>query len=195
MKTDVTSRVHGNVVPRGNSVCCSALTRLRSVALFLTIMLTAGMAFGQSAVREATQHAAYLSQIQEPVVIVKHEPYPGPDVVPAEVQAMMANHTQSSITPMNDPAPVIDHCPEDRVVECFSDVGHTVGELEYSIFCGPAALIIVYEPAGILETGSCPGTEYTVTYAVWDQCGSHTTCDQIFTLDNAGPQITFCPEG
>ncbi len=138
----------------------------------------------------------------EPIVIVKKGYYPGDGVVPAEVQALISEYAaqQSSIGTLGDTEPTgtpptIETCPADQTVSCFGDVGHTASELEYTINCGPNGIIIIYEPPGILITGSCPGTEYVVTYDVWDQCGNNVTCDQIFTIDNPGPEITSCPEG
>jgi len=131
----------------------------------------------------------------EPTIIIKKEIYPGNGSVPEEVQAFLS---QSSFTFLGDDEqtpPSIENCPEDQTVECFSNVGHTVSELEYTINCGPNGLILIYEPPGILETGSCPGTEYVVTYEVWDECGNSEVCEQIFTIENPGPEITSCPEG
>jgi hypothetical protein len=124
----------------------------------------------------------------EPVIIVIKGEYPGPDAVPSEI-------AQYAFAKVDGPEPTIENCPADQTVECFSNVGHSVAELDYTIYCGPAAIILIYEPAGVTETGSCPGTEYTVTYVVYDQCGNSTACEQTFTLDNEGPQITFCPAG
>lgn len=142
----------------------------------------------------------------DPLIIVKKGIYPGDGVIPAEVQAFLSeNSSGQSLGTQGDSditlgtedgtPPTIENCPDDQTVECFGDVGHTASELEYTINCGANGIIIIYEPPGILETGSCPGTEYIVTYDVWDGCGENVTCDQTFTIDNPAPEITFCPEG
>ena len=173
---------------RKNIRCCSSILLKSFVAAFAFI-LSSAFSMAQNATGG-----------NNPLIIVKKEAYPGPDVVPQEVQSFLSeNAVQQSAGPLGDTdpeaVPEINNCPDDQTVECFSDVGHTVSELEYTINCSENGVIIIYEPAGILETGSCPGTEYVVTYVVWDECGNSTSCDQIFTLDNEGPQITSCPEG
>jgi hypothetical protein len=176
------------VTVRKDIRCCSSLL-LRSFAAALAFILTSAFSMAQNA-----------TEGDGPLIIVKKQAYPGPDVVPVEVQSFLdENVNQSTIGILGDDdpeaVPEINNCPDDQTVECFSDVGHTVSELEYTLNCSDNGVIIIYEPAGILETGSCPGTEYIVTYVVWDECGNNTSCDQVFTLDNDAPQITSCPEG
>jgi len=187
MKTDATLIKGTSQKVRGLGVCCNGIRNV--FVLVMTLVFSTSFLMAQSDING-----------NEPLIIVKKGAYPGADVVPQEVQDFLAEYgTQLSNGPLGtiEPgeAPTIENCPADQTVECFGDVGHTASELEYTINCGPNGIIIIYEPPGILETGSCPGTEYVVTYDVWDQCGNNVTCDQIFTIDNPAPEITFCPEG
>ena len=140
----------------------------------------------------AQKGAVPVKQTQPPTVIVINDYYPGEGHVPAEVASYAFARENGG---EDAPSPVINTCPSDLTVECFLDVDHVVSELSYDIFCGPAAFVFIYQPPGILDTGSCPGTEYEIVYEVWDQCGGNTQCTQTFTIDNDGPAITFCPTG
>jgi hypothetical protein len=190
MKTDATLKSDGLTGVMNQAVNCSRFL-MQGMVIAMALLFSSTFVLAQSG-----------SNGNEPLVIVKKGYYPGDGVVPAEVQALMDEYAaeQSSIGTLGDTEPTgtpptIENCPADQTVECFGDVGHTASELEYTINCGPNGIIIIYEPPGVLITGSCPGTEYVVTYDVWDQCGNNVTCDQIFTIDNPGPEITSCPEG
>ena len=189
MKTDATLKSDVLAKVMNQAVCCGR-SFIKGNLLALTLLFSSTMLFAQTDIGG-----------DEPLIIVKKGFYPGDGVVPAEVQESITQYalqqsisTQGETEPTGVP-PTIENCPADQEVECFSDVGHVASELDYTINCGPNGIIIIYEPPGILETGSCPGTEYTVTYDVWDQCGNNVTCDQIFTIENPGPEITSCPAG
>ncbi|HKK40417.1 MAG TPA: T9SS type A sorting domain-containing protein [Cryomorphaceae bacterium] len=189
MKTDPTLMSGAFSEMMKKLVCCT-LNLNRSLVIAMAFVFSSSLLIAQ------TETNGY-----EATIIVKQQDYPGDGMMPQEVQAMVSEYN-SSLTngPLGDTEPTgtpptIENCPDDQTVECFGNVGHTASELEYTINCGANGIIIIYEPPGILETGSCPGTEYVVTYDVWDQCGNNVTCEQIFTIDNPGPEITFCPEG
>ncbi len=92
-------------------------------------------------------------------------------------------------TIQND-APTIS-CPADAVVFCAADI--VVDAATYTVSCGVNATLEVTGPV-ILGTPDCPGTTYTYTHTVTDVCGRTASCQQVFTIQNAGPTIT-CPAG
>ena len=82
-------------------------------------------------------------------------------------------------------------CPASDIVECFADISVDAADASFTTSCDLGATVRVSDPL-VVGTPDCPGTTYTYTYTVEDECGRIATCDQVFTIQNAAPTIT-CP--
>ena len=92
-------------------------------------------------------------------------------------------------TIQSDNAPMIT-CPADMTVECAADINVSASDAVVTTDCtGPA--VTLSGPA-IAGDPDCPMTTYTYTYTVTDHCNRMASCQQVFTIQNAGPTIT-CP--
>ena len=82
-------------------------------------------------------------------------------------------------------------CPADMTVECFSDIVVNANDATATTDCMLGVTFMVSAP---VQDGpdDCPGTTYTYTYTATDECGRTDECEQVFTIDNAGPVIV-CP--
>ncbi len=91
-------------------------------------------------------------------------------------------------TVQNDP-PVITFCPPDEITTCEADIAFTAAEFTAScgVFYSLTGPVVVGEP-------DCPGTTYTFTHEVMDNCGRMVSCEQTYTIQNDAPTIT-CPPG
>ncbi len=94
------------------------------------------------------------------------------------------------ITIDNDPPTI--SCPAGQTVECSDDIMVNVNNATVTTSCDYGFNLTLSGPV-INGAADCPGTTYTYTYRVQDECGRAATCEQIFTIgNNAGPTIT-CP--
>ncbi len=91
----------------------------------------------------------------------------------------------------NDPPTIM--CPAGMPVECFADIVVNADNAVVTASCSLGTTVEVSDP---VQDGpsDCPGTTYTYTYTVTDDCGRTASCDQVFTIQNDAPMITYCPE-
>lgn len=92
---------------------------------------------------------------------------------------------------IDNEGPMIDVCPGDETVTCFSDI--ELGTPEFSTSCTLGATIVVEGP-DITGEENCPGTVYTYTYIVTDDCGRFDLCIQNFTIGMGVNPILVCPD-
>lgn len=91
-----------------------------------------------------------------------------------------------TFTIANDP-PTID-CPENEIVECFTDIA--VGTPTITSSCMLETNLATVGPTLVSGDADCPGAIYQITYTVTDDCGREVTCNQTFTIANDPPVIT-----
>ena len=77
-------------------------------------------------------------------------------------------------------------------VECEADILPNVTTPTIIGPCGETIDLIVSGPTLTSGDATCFGASYIVTFSATDDCGRSTSCDQAFSLINAGPMIT-CP--
>ena len=93
---------------------------------------------------------------------------------------------------IDNAAPTIS-CTPNQTVSCSADIEVSANDISYTTSCGYGAEVTVSGPV-INGSADCPGSTYTYTYRVQDQCGRATTCERIFTIaENAGPTISCLP--
>lgn len=82
-------------------------------------------------------------------------------------------------------------CPADMTVQCLADIVVDPNDAIVTTDCSQGFNTVITGP---VQNGlsDCPGTTYTYTYTTTDDCGRTASCEQVFTIDNSGPQIT-CP--
>ena len=87
--------------------------------------------------------------------------------------------------------PVITNCPMVKTVDCAADI--LLEEPDFTTTCGVDGSVVTSGPV-ITGDENCPGTTYTYTYVISDDCGRNSTCEQVFVIDSGGdPVITNCP--
>ncbi|NNE29925.1 MAG: T9SS type A sorting domain-containing protein, partial [Saprospiraceae bacterium] len=88
--------------------------------------------------------------------------------------------------------PVVD-CGPPIPVECAADIDFD----PYNIFvagnCGGNFTVDVSGPV-VSSYPDCPGTTHTFTLTVTDACGLSSTCEKVFVIQNAAPQIVCPPD-
>ena len=79
-------------------------------------------------------------------------------------------------------------------VECYEDIENGPGAAEVTVSCDSDYELKILPP--IVEgEHECPGTTYTYTYRVRDNCGREATADRVFTIgNNAMPTIVAPPD-
>ena len=82
--------------------------------------------------------------------------------------------------------PDITQCPADMDVTCANQI--VIGVPIYTTTCGVGASLINEAPV-VNGTANCPGTTYSYTMRITDDCGRESTCEQVFTIVNEGPMI------
>ncbi len=82
-------------------------------------------------------------------------------------------------------------CSPDQTVACAEDIVIDESEVTVTTDCMMNTTIT---PSGPVVNGDpdCPGTTYTITYMVEDDCGRSASCDKVWTIMNAAPQILTC---
>ncbi|NND06108.1 MAG: hypothetical protein HKN87_06995, partial [Saprospiraceae bacterium] len=94
--------------------------------------------------------------------------------------------------------PVIDACPSDATVECYSDLLTQISIDSLALSMGGVTTAcgmnysLTRSPLPAFD--NCPNT-YTITWTVTDSCGRSIDCTTDYTIDNAGPVVDFCPLG
>ncbi len=83
-------------------------------------------------------------------------------------------------------------CPADTLVACAADIVVDTANISFITSCGLGGIISVSEPM-VSDSIDCPGTTYTYTYTVEDDCGRTASCEQVFTIENEAPAIISCP--
>ena len=86
-------------------------------------------------------------------------------------------------------APTVTSCPEDVTIACdeSTDPANT-GSAEGEDDCFDVT--ITYNDGPV--TGDCPET-FTRTWAIEDECGNETTCEQEITIEDTTPPTVTCP--
>lgn len=83
-------------------------------------------------------------------------------------------------------------CPADITVECIEDAGIDPTNATVVVYCDLEYKLWVTNP-DIEGAQNCPGTTYTFTYKVLDDCGGYADCQQVVTIENDPPVITVIP--
>ncbi len=100
--------------------------------------------------------------------------------------------TCQQVFTISNSGPTITYCPGDATVSCASAISVDANNVGYTTSCGLGANAIVTGPV-VNGDPDCNGTTYTYTYKVTDDCNRTATCQQVFTISNSGPTITYCP--
>ncbi len=80
-------------------------------------------------------------------------------------------------------------CPPGETVECSADIMVNPNNAAVTTSCGYDFDVMISGPV-IDGNADCPGSTYTYTYRVLDECGRSATCEQVFTIgNNDGPTI------
>ena len=97
------------------------------------------------------------------------------------------------IITIENAAPTVEVIPG-LTVGCYEDIETLLEDATVSTSCGEDYELKILPPVleGIHE---CPGTTYTYTYRVRDNCGREVTADRVFTIgNNATPTIVAPPD-
>ncbi len=81
--------------------------------------------------------------------------------------------------------------PADQAIACAYQINVNPDYAEVTTSCGMASSVTVSEPV-INGAPDCPGTTYTYTYTVLDECGREATDTRVVTIQNEGPELD-CP--
>ena len=96
------------------------------------------------------------------------------------------------ITIEND-APSIDVIPGEQV-SCYDEIEVLNEDATVTTSCSEGFDLKILPPV-VEGTFDCPGSTYTYTYRVRDNCGREVTADRVFTIvDNAPPSIVAPPD-
>ncbi len=93
---------------------------------------------------------------------------------------------------VNPPAGPEITCPADMTVECLADIDVNFDDATVITDCDLGFTGYVSQP-DVVGAQNCPGTTYTYTYNVIDECGNTANCQQIFTIENDPPVVTVIP--
>ncbi|MEM9820268.1 MAG: hypothetical protein AAF985_04325, partial [Bacteroidota bacterium] len=111
----------------------------------------------------------------------------------------------SSITQMinvSDDQPIaLTSCAPDQTIGCASGAVPMPHLIQVQTPCNSSFTVEAIGPV-VNGTPNCPGTTYTITYIATDDCGRTASCDQVYTIDNEGPDLIVpneiciieCPE-
>ena len=87
-------------------------------------------------------------------------------------------------------------CPEQETVECYEDIQAIVDANLADFNAGNNVTVscdLTFNVTAAIDpkVDNCPSS-VNVVYTITDQCGLSSQCEQLFLIDNAGPEIT-CP--
>ena len=83
-------------------------------------------------------------------------------------------------------------CPADRVVSCYDDIVSELNQVQVISPCGMSFSKDDDFPVLIEGEYGCSGAIYSITYLAENDCGEEVECEQFFTIQNDGLQLT-CP--
>ena len=104
--------------------------------------------------------------------------------------------TCNTVYTISNVGPVIDVCPADATVECYSDLVARITADSLALSAGgvttACGVSYVVTRSALPAFDNCPNN-YTITWTVTDSCGRLITCNTVYTIDNVGPVIDLCP--
>ena len=102
----------------------------------------------------------------------------------------------NTVYTISNVGPVIDLCPADATVECFSDLVARITADSLTLSAGgvttACGVSYVVTRSALPAFDNCPNN-YTITWTITDSCGRTIDCNTIYTIDNVGPVIDLCP--
>jgi hypothetical protein len=102
----------------------------------------------------------------------------------------------NTVYTISNVGPVIDLCPADATVECYSDLVARITADSLALSSGDVTTACgvryVVTRSALPAFDNCPNN-YTITWTVTDSCGRTIDCNTVYTIDNLGPVIDLCP--